>query len=58
MIAFWDGVPCSLVEIDWRSIGAYCLHHQGNGPDIDTMDIVEKYSISIYRLTLIIYKGR
>jgi hypothetical protein len=34
MTAFWDIVPCSLVEVDRRFRGAYCLHHQGDeGPD-------------------------
>jgi hypothetical protein len=27
---FCDLVPCSLVDIDRRFIGAYCLHHQGD----------------------------
>jgi hypothetical protein len=30
MIAFWDIVPCSFIEVDQRFRGAYCLHHQGN----------------------------
>jgi hypothetical protein len=25
---FWDVAPCSLLEIDRRFSGAYCLHHQ------------------------------
>jgi hypothetical protein len=28
MVAFWDVAPCSLVDIDERFRGAYCLHHQ------------------------------
>jgi hypothetical protein len=28
MTVFWDVVPCSLLEIDRRFRGAYCLHHQ------------------------------
>lgn len=24
----WDAAPCSLVELDRRSRGAYCLFHQ------------------------------
>jgi hypothetical protein len=28
MTAFWNVAPCSLVEIDRRFRGAYCLHHQ------------------------------
>jgi hypothetical protein len=30
MSAFWDIVPCSLVEVDWRFRGAYCVHNQDN----------------------------
>jgi hypothetical protein len=30
MIFFWDVAPCSLVDIDRRFTGAYCLHHQGD----------------------------
>jgi hypothetical protein len=26
----WDVAPCSLVEIDRRFRGVYCLHHQGD----------------------------
>jgi hypothetical protein len=29
MIALWDIVLCSLVEVDQCFRGAYCLHHQG-----------------------------
>jgi hypothetical protein len=29
MAVFWDVAPCSLVDIDRRFGGAYCLHHQG-----------------------------
>jgi hypothetical protein len=29
MTAFWGIVPCSLVKIDKRFRGAFCLHHQG-----------------------------
>jgi hypothetical protein len=28
MAAFWDVAPCSLVEVDQRFRGAYCIHHQ------------------------------
>jgi hypothetical protein len=28
LIAFWDIAPCSLVAIDRRFKGEYCLHHQ------------------------------
>jgi hypothetical protein len=30
MDVFWDVAPCSLVAIDLRFRGAYCLHHQGD----------------------------
>jgi hypothetical protein len=30
MAVFWDVVPCSLVDIDLRFRGVYCLHHQGD----------------------------
>jgi len=30
MTAFWDIVPCSLVEVDRCFRGAYWLHHQGD----------------------------
>jgi hypothetical protein len=30
MTAFWEIAPCSLVEVDRRFRGAYCLHHQGD----------------------------
>jgi hypothetical protein len=28
--AFWDVAPCSLVGVERRFRGAYCLHHQGD----------------------------
>jgi hypothetical protein len=28
--AYWNIAPCSLVEVDRRFRGAYCLHHQGD----------------------------
>jgi len=31
MRAFWDIAPCSLVGVDWRFRGAYCLHHRPDG---------------------------
>jgi hypothetical protein len=30
MAVLWDVAPRSLVEIDRRFRGAYCLHHQGD----------------------------
>jgi hypothetical protein len=29
MTVFWDIAPCSLVKVDRRFRGVYCLHHQG-----------------------------
>jgi hypothetical protein len=31
IFVFWEAVSCSLVEIDRRFRGAYCLHLQGDG---------------------------
>jgi hypothetical protein len=28
--AFWDMVPCNLVELDRPFRGAYCHHYQGD----------------------------
>jgi hypothetical protein len=28
MTTFWDIAPCSLVEVDRRFRGAYCLHYR------------------------------
>jgi hypothetical protein len=30
MIALCDIAPCSLVEVDRRFRGMYCVHHQGD----------------------------
>jgi hypothetical protein len=32
MTALWDISPCSLVEVDQRFRGAYCLRNQGYNP--------------------------
>jgi hypothetical protein len=34
--AFWDVAPCSLVGVDRRFRGAYCLHHQGEIDECST----------------------
>jgi hypothetical protein len=31
--AYWDMAPCSLVEVDRRFRGVYCLHYQGHFPE-------------------------
>jgi hypothetical protein len=33
IIAFWDIALCSLVEVDRRFRGAYCLHHRPDDGD-------------------------
>jgi hypothetical protein len=33
MAVFWDDAPHTLMEIDRRFRGAYCIHNQGEGPD-------------------------
>jgi hypothetical protein len=30
MAAFWNIVPCNLVDVNGRFRGAYCLHHQSS----------------------------
>jgi hypothetical protein len=30
MTVSWDVAPCSILEVDRRFRGAYCLHHQGD----------------------------
>jgi hypothetical protein len=54
MSIFWDVAPCSLVEIDRRFRGAYCLHHQGDvGPHTHSrilphsLECVEMFIISL-----------
>jgi hypothetical protein len=41
---FWFFAPCSLVEIDWRFRGSYCLHHTGNNSET---------SVTFYDTTLL-----
>jgi hypothetical protein len=47
MIVFWDVAPCSLVEIDPRFRGAYCLHHQGDEWAVWTA--VRTWNLTIYQ---------
>jgi hypothetical protein len=32
MTDFWNTAPCSLVQVDQRFEGVYCLHHHGGRP--------------------------
>jgi hypothetical protein len=43
MSVFWGVVPCSLVEINGRFRGAYCLHQRGDSPE---------KPVSFYHITL------
>jgi hypothetical protein len=33
MTVYWDVAPCSLLDIDRRFRGAYCLHQQSDKPE-------------------------
>jgi hypothetical protein len=50
MTAFWDIVPCSLIEVDRRFRGSYCLHHQGDHASIIAliMDALYASETSVY----------
>jgi hypothetical protein len=41
MAVLWDVAPSSLVDIDPRFRGAYCLHHQGDGGGNEIQFITE-----------------
>jgi hypothetical protein len=41
MAVFWDIASCTLVEIDQRFGGTYCLHHQGNHHQTTWLNIPE-----------------
>jgi hypothetical protein len=30
MTSFWDTAPCSIIDVDQRFRGVYCIHHQSN----------------------------
>jgi hypothetical protein len=47
MFVFWDVAPCSLVEIDRRFRGAYCLHNQGRFYQITRRSIPEDSHLRI-----------
>jgi hypothetical protein len=44
MTVFWNVAQCSLVEIDRRFRGDYCLHHQG----LPSSLMIEAVSTSVY----------
>jgi hypothetical protein len=41
MTVFWDVAPYSLVEINRRFRGAYCLYHQG---DADSLLLLQLFT--------------
>jgi hypothetical protein len=45
MTAIWDIGPCSLVGVDRRFRGAYCLCHN---PDEVLMEVVRTSEMSVY----------
>jgi hypothetical protein len=51
MTVFWDVAPCTVVGIDRRFTGAYCLHQQG---DECNACLVRRLS---YYLTIIPFLG-
>jgi hypothetical protein len=49
--AFWDIAPCSLVEVDQRFRGAYCLYNQGDYRNVGLLrDYTPLYSIRLSSL--------
>jgi hypothetical protein len=40
MTAFSDMAPFSLVEVDLRFRGAYCLHHEGDVSELRTASVI------------------
>jgi hypothetical protein len=50
--AFWDTAPCSLVEVDQRFRGAYCLYNQGDYRNVGLLqrDYTPLYSIRLSSL--------
>jgi hypothetical protein len=47
MTVFWDIEPCSLVKVDRRFRGAYCLHHRLMKKTVRTSET----SVNIYQTT-------
>jgi hypothetical protein len=43
--AFWDTGPCSIVEVDRRFRGVYCLHHSDGGDSKPRPYIPEDYNV-------------
>jgi hypothetical protein len=55
MTAFWSIAPCSLVEVDRRFRGAYCLHYQVSG---DRQYTYLKLRYTSTRLNMALYLRR
>jgi hypothetical protein len=51
--ALWDIAPCSLVGVDRRFRGAYCLNHQGHHPETTRCYIPEGSHIQHFLHSLI-----
>jgi hypothetical protein len=47
MTAFWDIMPCTLVEVDRCFRGAYCFRHQGDETSVYFNEPTGRY-ISIF----------
>jgi hypothetical protein len=48
MAAFSDTAPCSVVEVNQSSRGAYCLHNEGDGQVALMMVAVRTIETSVY----------
>jgi hypothetical protein len=50
--AFWDVARCSLIEVDWRFRGAYCLPHEGGRlhGSISQKALMTVVSVRLYKL--------
>jgi hypothetical protein len=46
---FWDTAPCSLVEVERRFRGAYCLHHQGDLIALEAERVLDT-SVNFYEI--------
>jgi hypothetical protein len=48
MIPFWDIAQYSLVEVDRRFRGAYCLHHQAGGNSLSAETFAAEVLYAFY----------